>query len=159
MCLDSFQRITPAWAGKRCAATAGGSSGWDHPRVGGEKHSGSCRTLTRSGSPPRGRGKAYIFPTFWGVERITPAWAGKSCSRPCAPGRPTDHPRVGGEKIHHNGYYTSEWGSPPRGRGKAGFRLMQANGFGITPAWAGKSDCPGNGRFTLRDHPRVGGEK
>ena len=71
-------------------------------------------------------------------------------------------------------------GSPPRGRGKAGF-LRAAPGYsgitpawagkrdsapppaafchGITPAWAGKSLCSRWPASAAQDHPRVGGEK
>ena len=91
--------ITPAWAGKsNCRFTF--FVVWeDHPRVGGEKGMQRALLCTLRGSPPRGRGKAYIFPTFWGVERITPAWAGKRHF--CNPGFEChgDHPRVGGEKT------------------------------------------------------------
>ena len=35
----SQMRITPAWAGKRAVDTVNRYEHWDHPRVGGEKHS------------------------------------------------------------------------------------------------------------------------
>ena len=66
---------------------------------------------------------------------------------------------MGGEKTRVKTKSQERSGSPPRGRGKAGFRLMQANGFGITPAWAGKSYLIGTGLGDTKDHPRVGGEK
>ena len=50
-------------------------------------------------------------------------------------------------------------GSPPRMRGKAGWRLRQCDAVGITPAYAGKRGTHGTGRTTGRDHPRVCGEK
>ena len=76
--ITSERRITPAWAGKSAGFQSAPSGPRDHPRVGGEKHSGSCRTLTRSGSPPRGRGKALTRPRRPRLAGITPAWAGKS---------------------------------------------------------------------------------
>ena len=50
-------RITPAYAGKRAGCPIWGCTGWDHPRVCGEK---VCRSFACSGvmgSPPRMRGK------------------------------------------------------------------------------------------------------
>ena len=97
--VQTIQRITPAWAGKRrnrgcCAAGKG-----DHPRVGGEKRcSGNTRIRPR-GSPPRGRGKvSCLFPP-WPLNGITPAWAGKSWAATRTRYRTWDHPRVGGEKV------------------------------------------------------------
>ena len=66
--------------------------------MGGEKIVYDLPIKQEEGSPPRGRGKAYIFPTFWGVERITPAWAGKSITFEMVEPDIKDHPRVGGEK-------------------------------------------------------------
>ena len=112
---------------------------WDHPRVGGEKHSGSCRTLTRSGSPPRGRGKAKNDTHTHLVYGITPAWAGKSAAA-LAP--------AGGRN-----------GSPPRGRGKGYDVIPGLGGIRITPAWAGKRRWHSHACTRDWDHPRVGGEK
>ena len=94
------QGITPAWAGKSGAGYADKGRPGDHPRVGGEKRRLSECAQWAEGSPPRGRGKAACGALAGGVQRITPAWAGKSQSRPPAGGRGQDHPRVGGEKGH-----------------------------------------------------------
>ena len=51
-------RITPAWAGKRNTSATATVTVKDHPRVGGEKSSGSWKNFC--------------------AMRITPAWAGKS---------------------------------------------------------------------------------
>ena len=52
-----------------------------------------------------------------------------------------------------------QYGSPPRGRGKAKKPTMNRKRHRITPAWAGKSPVSSHfGRHT-GDHPRVGGEK
>ena len=94
----SIAGITPAWAGKSRAALSPKNCSRDHPRVGGEKRlllGAGCKGL---GSPPRGRGKAQPQLPAGTRKRITPAWAGKSCTalRHCF--RCGDHPRVGGEK-------------------------------------------------------------
>ena len=79
--VQTIQRITPAWAGKRrnrgcCAAGKG-----DHPRVGGEKPPPLEREALYLGSPPRGRGKVRKCADRSCSRRITPAWAGKRLKR------------------------------------------------------------------------------
>ena len=76
-------RITPAWAGKSRAEASCGCARRDHPRVGGEKNIVRKASFDPQGSPPRGRGKAACGALAGGVQRITPAWAGK---RPVPPG-------------------------------------------------------------------------
>ena len=70
--------ITPAWAGKRSQVAAALQSGWDHPRIGGEKSGLHRKRPHQRGSPPRGRGKVEIRHQITSFHRITPAWAGKS---------------------------------------------------------------------------------
>ena len=132
-------RITPAWAGKSFRCCRRGHCEKDHPRVGGEKLVQVFRNPTRTGSPPRGRGKASSCVEFSSARRITPAWAGKSYSGMHFAHLARDHPRGGGEK-HSNL-------KPNKQRPR------------ITPAWAGKSR-PGFRLMQAKgDHPRVGGEK
>ena len=71
-------RITPAWAGKSFSITARGRVRRDHPRVGGEKVPPDSILHLDVGSPPRGRGKAYLTAARAACLGITPAWAGKS---------------------------------------------------------------------------------
>ena len=97
--VQTIQRITPAWAGKRrnrgcCAAGKG-----DHPRVGGEKRDRLHPRRRLRGSPPRGRGKEMLWEYKDQTTGITPAWAGKSPKGLRIPGNEGDHPRVGGEKL------------------------------------------------------------
>ena len=132
------QGITPAWAGKSGAGYADKGRPGDHPRVGGEKRRLSECAQWAEGSPPRGRGKAACGALAGGVQRITPAWAGKSQSRPPAGGRGQDHPRVGGEKLIKAVRLLAGGGSPPRGRGKGQAERRGGRWPGITPAWAGK---------------------
>ena len=152
-------RITSAWAGKSPACRVHPCTGRDHPRVGGEKVSPLSAVALSRGSPPHGRGKDGKFIRINESTGITPAWAGKSfltwsCFQPVG-----DHPRVGGEKATECRSISTKSGSPPRGRGKVNKNNQNAAPEGITPAWAGKSNC----RFTFlafwEDHPRVGGEK
>ena len=110
--------ITPAWAGKSSGCRYTLTSGWDHPRVGGEKCHRTFLQVRFPGSPPRGRGKDIVVKGHSSREGITPAWAGKRLNCKSLSELVKDHPRVGGEKkllISRDGLQT---GSPPRGRGK-----------------------------------------
>ena len=98
------------------------------------------------GSPPRGRGKEYLGGGRYHVNRITPAWAGKSWLRRRAPSTVWDHPRVGGEKYGKGYTYLKEEGSPPRGRGKVASVEQGLQSGRITPAWAGKSSVQRSAR-------------
>ena len=69
--------ITPAWAGKRQGCRLPESCCWDHPRMGGEKVVIDDHQQLTQGSPPHGRGKAFIRDAVVIAFRITPAWAGK----------------------------------------------------------------------------------
>ena len=64
-----------------------------------------------------------------------------------------------GEKRNGGAELAVAKGSPPRVRGKGGFRTESWNDAGITPACAGKSDSGLQSCSLLRDHPRVCGEK
>ena len=91
--------ITPACAGKSSTGSSAAHPAGDHPRVCGEKLSGSDSTKILLGSPPRVRGKVLFTSLSRFVQGITPACAGKSrpCKGLCRDGQ--DHPRVCGEKT------------------------------------------------------------
>ena len=93
------------------------------------------------------------------IERITPAWAGKSDNSENQSSKKQDHPRVGGEKALSSTALGLAIGSPPRGRGKGVLIFPRRAAVGITPAWAGKRRRAGGGTPARQDHPRVGGEK
>ena len=142
---DAIQRhpscgfgITPACAGKRRTDSKTTLSHEDHPRVCGEKTPFSENSFTKSGSPPRVRGKACAICTFPLSQRITPACAGKRGIALDAGTMVLDHPRVCGEKRFLICRQSPRWGSPPRVRGKV--RDAEKGKFqaGITPACAGK---------------------
>ena len=91
--------ITPAYAGKRSAASRPAAAARDHPRVCGEKQALLCTWMFLQGSPPRMRGKESHARRKRQAHGITPACAGKS-SRPDRPSTGLlDHPRVCGEKT------------------------------------------------------------
>ena len=131
--------ITPAYAGKSIQLLSYGQEDWDHPRLCGEKLSGTWSTTSAAGSPPPMRGKVL--------------WSG------CTPYASKDHPRLCGEKY---GYYTievSSLGSPPPMRGKAALPACLHFFTRITPAYAGKREKRFSLPANIRDHPRLCGEK
>ena len=76
--------ITPAYAGKRSSTSFRISSYQDHPRLCGEKPFRAFGIKLIAGSPPPMRGKVTKCLIGLRVMRITPAYAGKSHSHPCA---------------------------------------------------------------------------
>ena len=152
-------RITPAWAGKRSQPVPPSTPRVDHPRVGGEKSKMHSFSTCWTGSPPRGRGKGLQDRLARQPQGITPAWAGKRESLSRCSSFTWDHPRVGGEKKAFRPATGRPLGSPPRGRGKVSSVSMCTRSPGITPAWAGKRSCCASRSRSLKDHPRVGGEK
>ena len=66
---------------------------------------------------------------------------------------------MGGEKTDDHLKGLRDLGSPPRGRGKVAESLDGSLCLRITPAWAGKSNTGIVNHTSIRDHPRMGGEK
>ena len=151
--------ITPAYAGKsHCHPGQCGRNG-DHPRVCGEKNIDFTSFGMVIGSPPRMRGKAVSTPQEKNIIRITPAYAGKSCSSSSSSFFVWDHPRVCGEKQIFSSVGSFAPGSPPRMRGKELPRHFVELCIGITPAYAGKRRSSATRPTGAPDHPRVCGEK
>ena len=89
---------------------------------------------------------------------ITPAGAGKTCSRISAWRGSWDHPRRCGENHRAKVFLPMQEGSPPRMRGKL-CSLPDWNApQGITPADAGKTKKEMLFGGRIRDHPRGCGE-
>ena len=138
-------RIIPAYAGKRGSCSNWCSLSWDHPRLRGEK---SHITLVGSaplGSSPLTRGKEMRLVCCTPIERIIPAYAGKSPRIDCDYFHNRDHPRLRGEKLSLIGFLMFLQGSSPLTRGKGKFLAIKKLGLRIIPAYAGKScwqaDC------------------
>ena len=91
--------LIPAWAGKTGAYSVAWSSGWAHPRVGGENDPTDPTHPLATGSSPRGRGKRGQMIEEPKPGRLIPAWAGKTYFLIAPPRRAWAHPRVGGENL------------------------------------------------------------
>ena len=130
--------ITPAYAGKSRRTTPVTSWQRDHPRVCGEKLLLSSKSAILWGSPPRMRGKVIDDYLVSILDRITPAYAGKSTWRRRWKYQVRDHPRVCGEKVFVCVCVHDIAGSPPRMRGKVFGLFCPKVRVGITPAYAGK---------------------
>ena len=94
-------RITPAYAGKSLVVAGVCYDKQDHPRLCGEKFISPQSIVTNLGSPPPMRGKGKQSLNYVDVDRITPAYAGKSginCNQIPVTG---DHPRLCGEKVYN----------------------------------------------------------
>ncbi len=151
--------ITPAYAGKSQPWRSYSQRRWDHPRVCGEKRPAVDGKRPLRGSPPHVRGKVKDPVPVSALVGITPACAGKRSAQAGAPAGRRDHPRVCGEKAYSLVINGSEWGSPPRMRGKGTKRCSSRRGGRITPAYAGKSKRIAPSSVLFGDHPRVCGEK
>ena len=125
----------------------------------GEKLQVVYQQVTNKGSPPRVRGKETDAGARIAAIRITPACAGKSSCTQKHQGGIWDHPRVCGEKRYNCLERDALSGSPPRVRGKAYSAEWKISAWRITPACAGKRALLLWCSWSLRDHPRVCGEK
>ena len=105
------------------------------------------------------RGKAKRIKRQFSLERITPAYAGKSCVCRVQHCNDEDHPRLCGEKSFSLILSICGSGSPPPMRGKVLGSPEQPFFRGITPAYAGKSFLSTFRAFCNQDHPRLCGEK
>ena len=133
-------RITPADAGKTLLFFGGQYVVRDHPRGCGENQTHPQTRQSKTGSPPRMRGKRFAFGQLRPRAGITPADAGKTRLELHENKLDKDHPRGCGENTLTSAAYPKLLGSPPRMRGKP----YSACGIGafrwITPADAGKTD-------------------
>ena len=105
------------------------------------------------------RGKVNIPEYNETLDRITPAYAGKSIDQLKYGAISEDHPRLCGEKCQCCIWGYPCEGSPPPMRGKALDKTLSIPKDGITPAYAGKSSRIPRLHLRERDHPRLCGEK
>ena len=139
---DSFERITPAGAGKTCTYRKLAANYRDHPRRCGENVGFGEVCCRNQGSPPQVRGKRLMCGFCVPELGITPAGAGKTRHKADHDKRPEDHPRGCGENQYIEKRKNNCKGSPPRMRGKPKLRKLRICNARITPADAGKTMFP-----------------
>src|SRR5690606_37136361 len=152
-------RFIPACAGRGECLKRPGPATAVHPRVCGERSSGSRRNWRSIGSSPRVRGEAGSVGLPPDPIRFIPACAGRGDGGGGGGGDGTVHPRVCGERCESVGPNTAPNGSSPRVRGEVLVALDSGGSCRFIPA------CAGRGRFYLIPqsrpsvHPRVCGER
>ena len=95
--------------------------------------------FSSAGSPPRMREKRPLMALGRELNRITPAYAGKTKSSLLNLVVVQDHPRVCGKNFLGFRVDQSKAGSPPRMREKLNDLIDTIHEAGITPAYAGKT--------------------
>ncbi len=150
--------LIPAWAGKTSGYWIDRRQARAHPRVGGENQTPAGNYPRGWGSSPRGRGKHVGARVLTEVQRLIPAWAGKTVTLDADAASETAHPRVGGENRSRALRRTHSRGSSPRGRGKQFHDLRHTGLTRLIPAWAGKTPASAPPMTAQGAHPRVGGE-
>ena len=93
------------------------------------------------------------------VQRITPAYTGKSLGFPNPSKKLKDHPRIHGEKVLKVCQVLQAEGSPPHTRGKVFMHVNFLLLLRITPAYTGKREYKELIGYDVKDHPRIHGEK
>ena len=152
-----WPRIIPAHAGqtRRDISTSGRSP--DHPRACGANGKISSKTMVRTGSSPRMRGKLRVERGRDDKIRIIPAHAGQTHGRRYMADRTPDHPRAcGANSTKYNARHMPT-GSSPRMRGKP-LRFLVFDPCGrIIPAHAGQTRARSRRPYPPTDHPRACG--
>ncbi len=150
--------ITPAYAGKTTIVCIVFLHFRDHPRLRGENKCLKLIWKQVKGSPPPTRGKPVNCLAVPVVNRITPAYAGKTVFIYCVGCFSQDHPRLRGENVMRLWAWLLRQGSPPPTRGKPVSFLDPQGEAGITPAYAGKTAQATAKLLITEDHPRLRGE-
>ena len=86
------------------------------------------------------RGKGQRLDLRKALDRITPAYAGKSDQPSDVSRELEDHPRLCGEKHLPEKALLCRQGSPPPMRGKVRVGEAYSRAYRITPAYAGKRE-------------------
>ena len=129
----------------------------DHPRVcGADLHDLGERHAQR-GSSPRVRGRHAGHGGEQFVERIIPACAGQTRTRPPISNSHADHPRVCGADPTGSRRESRAFGSSPRVRGRRQKIHLRGQTHRIIPACAGQTSDVCTTAPSNTDHPRVCG--
>ena len=110
--------LTPAYAGKTMSRARLGERRWAHPRVCGEDDGFTLTAEHDEGSPPRMRGRRRHLLDVDDIDRLTPAYAGKTTTWNSARADSRAHPRACGEDVPLSTGNARSLGSPPRMRGR-----------------------------------------
>ena len=113
---DRVAGITPAYAGTTGSSAFRGVGLWDHPRIRGNHLHVLHQVLRHPGSPPHTREPLIEGVLREIIPRITPAYAGTTCSRDSFFKRGGDHPRIRGNHRNFCLCHASPPGSPPHTR-------------------------------------------
>ena len=150
--------ITPAYAGKTVFFEEQVRFDEDHPRVCGKNYMQGELDFSSAGSPPRMREKRPLMALGRELNRITPAYAGKTKSSLLNLVVVQDHPRVCGKNHFKSLISNLVAGSPPRMREKLTRKAIVSVRTRITPAYAGKTSVMSLKTQWEQDHPRVCGK-
>ena len=152
---DIQHRFIPACAGNRSPWRYWRRTVAVHPRVCGEQESNSSRPALIYGSSPRVRGTGNRGDDRGRILRFIPACAGNSPSGCMRVPQHTVHPRVCGEQLCEEPWYSILAGSSPRVRGTGRGSVEVCHRLRFIPACAGNRDLR---KFSLASqtvHPRV----
>ena len=130
---------TPAYAGKTCTMCIKIFSGQKHPRVCGEDDPGRISNQDQRETPPRMRGRLFIYHIIAEGTGNTPAYAGKTLCIGLHDKEREKHPRVCGEDLPSRPKSLPIPETPPRMRGRLRRRSSCARLIRNTPAYAGKT--------------------
>ena len=113
---------------------------------------------TTHGSPPHARGRRRRRRLDRRSRGLTPACAGKTSTTRRTPRTSRAHPCMRGEDCEWLSSHLHILGSPPHARGRRRYVIVERNNLGLTPACAGKTDCPATISRRQGAHPRMRGE-
>ena len=148
---------TPACAGRTSRGSMFVTAAPEHPRVRGADLSTDTGGGLVGGAPPRARGgQARRIPPG-GVERSTPACAGRTLVRVAVMRTPPEHPRVRGADSARYGSHVGASGAPPRARGGQPAAGQRLGVLRSTPACAGRTAVAARSVPAGPEHPRVRG--
>ena len=150
--------ITPARAGKTMLPISTNPLSSDPPRSCGKDCRPFGMLLLPSGSPPLVRERLADLPDDNGMDRITPARAGKTMNSRYVFGQRRDHPRSCGKDFAVTYRMKHKTGSPPLVRERLGPAFHTTIIHRITPARAGKTRSQPSCLCRSRDHPRSCGK-
>ncbi len=151
-------RTTPACAGRTPTSRPGPRSWTDHPRLRGENVTQDVFTSSDLGPPPPARGEPETVVLEDGVDRTTPACAGRTRRRLSGRGGRSDHPRLRGENPSARPSAGPAAGPPPPARGERSWCGVLPEDRRTTPACAGRTRAKQAARAERKDHPRLRGE-